>query len=99
MIGADAALGRLGELILGAEVGPCGVIELEVPASGVVERLYRGPIGGGEVVEDVVMPAVGGALECVALEPEVEHGRGGDAELRHDPGRLGDGLEESEVIE
>ena len=54
-----AALLGLLHLDVGAEIGPGGVVELQIAAAGVVERLHRLAIGRRQVGEDRVVVRIG----------------------------------------
>ena len=90
-----AILGLL-HLDVGAEIGPGGVVELQIAAAGVVERLHRLAIGRRQIVEDGVVVRIELLVDRARLQPEVHHGRRRDAHLRH---HLGVGLHELEVLQ
>ncbi len=73
MIDVEPALARLLQLLLRAEIGPGGVVELQIAAAGVVERAHRLVIGGGEIVEDRVAARIGSLAHGARLEPEMHH--------------------------
>ena len=73
MIDVEAAVARLLQLLLRAEIGPGGVVELQIAAAGVVERLDRLLIGHREIVEDGVAARIDVLADRVRLEPEVHH--------------------------
>ena len=83
-------------LLLRAQVGPHRVVELQVAAAGVVERLDGLAVDLGEVVEIAVHVRVGVRADGGAAAAEVHHRRRGDGHLRHD---LADRLQEPEVLE
>ena len=90
-----AARARLLQLAVVAEIGPHGVVELQVAAAGIVEGADRLPVSGGRVGEELVDVRID-RLDGVIAETEVEHARAGDGHLRHQAGMR---LEEPEVLE
>ena len=87
---------RLRQLLLGAQIGPHRVVELQVAAAGVVERLDGLAVELGEVVEVGAHVGIGRLADGLAPAAEVHHRRRGDGHLRRD---LGVGLQELEVLE
>ncbi len=57
-VGVKPALARLFQLGLRAQIGPGGVVELQIAAAGVVEAADRLPIGLRQIVEDGVAVGV-----------------------------------------
>ena len=96
LVGVLAAGARLRQLLLGAQVGPHRVVELQIAAAGVVERLDGLAVELGEVVEVGVHVRVGLLADGLAAAAEVHHRRRGDGHLRHE---LGVGGQELEVRE
>jgi hypothetical protein len=95
-IDLDTASAGLLEFGVGAQVGPCGVVELEVATSGVIKGADGVTIGLREIVEDIVAVLVGRPAHRILLEAEVHDRRCRDAHLgRRARGRL----QEAVVIE
>ncbi len=96
VVDVEAALARLLQFVLRAEIGPGGVVELQVAAAGVVERLDRLLIGHRQIVEDGVAAGIGVLAHRIGLEPEMERRRRRDGHLRR---HLGVRLQELEVLD
>ena len=92
----DHAFARLAQLLLRAKIGPHCVVELQVAAAGVVERLDRLLVGLPEIVEETVEIGIDLLLDAALGQAEMQHRRRRDGHLRHD---LGMGLEKLEVLE
>ena len=91
-----AARARFRQLILGAEVGPYRVVELQVAAARVVEGLDSLGIDLGEIVEIGAHVRIGLRTYGLATAAEVHHRRRRDGHLGHEPGI---GRQELEVRE
>ncbi len=72
MIDVEAAVARFLQFFLRAEISPRGIVELQIAAAGIVERLDRLLIGNREIIEDRIATGVGGLADRIRLEPEVE---------------------------
>src|SRR6266851_8844988 len=73
VVGALAARSHLVEFILRAEIGPYRVVELQIAATGVVERLYRLAIGLGEVLEKHLDVGIDFLRDRLAAAAEMQH--------------------------
>src|SRR6267378_689130 len=96
-IGIVAVLARLLQFILRAEIGPHGVIELQIAAAGVVERLHRLAIGLCEVLEENVEIGIHLFRDRPAAAAEMQHRWRGDRHLRHHMRDLALPLQELEM--
>ncbi len=96
MVDVEAAVARLLQFLLRAEIGPGGVVELQIAAAGVVEGLDRLLIGDRQIVEDRVAAGIGVLAHRIGLEPEMERRGRRDAHLRRQLGVL---LQELEVLD
>lgn len=99
-----AGLG-LGPHLRVAQVGEVGVVELDEPATRVVQVLEFLLVHAGQVVEEVVQGRVGVEVDGVPPAAKVHHGRAGDGHLGGDlperrlAPRRGDlALEELEIV-
>jgi hypothetical protein len=75
-------LARLAQLILRAEIGPHRVVELQIAAAGVVERLHRLFVGLAEVVEEAVEIGIDLLPDAVLGQAEMQHRRRRNGHLR-----------------
>src|SRR5712691_2608370 len=96
VIDVEPAVLRLLELLLRAEIGPGGVVELQIAAAGVVEGAHGLLVSRAEIVEDGVAVGIGGLRDRARLEAEVHHARARDRHLGHDPGV---GLQKPEMLQ
>ena len=94
LIDVRHALARFAQLLLRAKIGPHCVVELQIAATGVVERLHRLLVGIAEIVEEAVEIGIDALLDAVLGEAEMQHRRRRDGHLRRD---LGVGFEKLEV--
>ena len=96
MIDVEAAIARLLQFGLGAEIGPGGVVELEIAAAGGVKRFDGLLIRNGQVIENRVAVRIGGSCDRTGLKAKVHHCRRRNAHLW----RLGGvAFKELEVLE
>ncbi len=94
-----AALARLRQFLLRAEVGPHGVVELQVAAAGVVERLDRLAVGLAEILEERVEVGIDLFRDRLAAAAEMQHRRRRDRHLRRSPARVALLLQELEMLQ
>src|SRR5215469_1375169 len=87
-------LARLAQLLLRAKIGPHRVVELQIAAPGVVERLHRLLVGIAEIVEELIEIGIDALLDAVLGEAEMQHRRRRDGHLGCD---LAVGFEKLEV--
>ena len=85
-VGIEAPVAGLFQLGLRAQIGPGGVVELQVAAAGIVEAADRLPIGLAEILEDGVAIGILLGLDGIRLEPEMQRSRARDAHFRRDAG-------------
>ena len=95
-VGIEPALARLLQLDLRAQIGPGGVVELQITATGVVEAANRLPIGLGQILEYGIAILVFLDRDCIRLEAEMHRRRTRYAHFRRRP-RMG--LEKLEMVE
>lgn len=72
-IGIVAALAGLVQFFLRAEIGPDRIVELQIAAAGVVERLHRLAVGLAEIHEERVEIGIDILRDRVAAAAEVQH--------------------------
>ncbi len=96
VIDVEAAIPRLLQLLLRAEIGPGGVVELQIAAACVVECAHRLLVGDRQVVENGVATGIGAVADRARLETEMHHGRARDGHFRQNAGV---GLEELEMLQ
>ena len=77
-----AALAYLLTLGIGAQVGPHGIVQLQIAAAGVIKRADRVAPGGGQIVEVVAKIRVNGGINIFPPAAEVQHARAGNGHLR-----------------
>jgi hypothetical protein len=95
-VGVKTARLRFRHLLLGAQIGPGGVVELQVAATGVVEVLDRLLIGVAEILENIVPVRIDLGVDRAGLEPKMHDGRTWDRHLgRH----LGVRFDEFEMLD
>src|SRR5262249_56333126 len=71
------ALARLAQFLLGAEIGPNRIVELQIAAAGPVKCLDRLLIRGGEIVEELIGIAIDVLVDAVLGKAEMQYRRGG----------------------
>jgi hypothetical protein len=84
--GIETARCRLALLLFRAQIGPDGVIELQIAAAGVVEGLDGLLIGGRQIVEDRISVRIGRLVHGVRLKPEMHYAGTRDGHLGRDLG-------------
>src|SRR5262249_31849567 len=94
LIDVRHALARFAQLLLRAQIGPHRVVELQIAATGVIERLHRLLVGIAEVMEELIEIGIDALLDAVLGQTEMQHRRRGDGHLRRD---LAVGFEKLEV--
>src|SRR5262249_20942546 len=78
------ALARLAQLLLRAEISPHGIVELQIAAARVIERLDRLPVGLTEVLEECIEVGICASADAVFRNPEMQHWRRRNGHFRHD---------------
>src|SRR5262249_42423537 len=76
-----AALARLLQLFLRAQIGPYRVVELQVLAARIGKRAHRLAVGGAEVVEEGVHVRIDVFADASAPAAEMQHARARDRHL------------------
>ena len=95
-----AALARLLQFVRRTEIGPHGIVELQIAAAGIVECLHRLAVGLAKVEEELLEIGIDLLRNRPAAAPEMQH-RGGDGIVifARDMRRVGMLLQEAEVIQ
>ena len=91
-----AALARVGKFALVAHHRPCGVVELQIAAAGVVEGAYRFAKGIRRVVEEGREIGIGFFADRAPSLAEMQHAGRRNGHFRHDPRVL---FDETEIMQ
>src|SRR5262245_37787097 len=82
VIDVKAPLLGLRQLLLRAQIGPGGVVPLQIAAASIVKGTHRFLIGHRQIVEDGIAVRIGGFSYGAGLEAEMNHAWRGDGHLR-----------------
>lgn len=82
LVGIVTTLADLTTLIVRTEIGPDGVIQLQITAARVVKRPDRVPPGGRQIVKIVLQIRVDRCINVFAPTAEMQHARAGNGHLR-----------------
>jgi hypothetical protein len=96
MVDIKAAIARLLEFDVRAQIRPGGVVKLQVAAPGLIEGAHRILIGGAEIVEDGVAVRIEILADRAGLQAEMQDAGARDGHLRR---HFGVRLEEAEVLQ
>src|SRR6516162_7776566 len=90
------ALARLAQLVLRAEIGPHGVVELKIAAAGIIECLHCLLVGRAEIAEEAVEIGIDALADAALGQTEMQHRGSGNGHLRQHAGVC---LQELEMLQ